>query len=417
MRQFAGFYILLFIAAATVSGCRTNGENNKSGEAVEVSHAIADVYTCPMHPSVRSNKPGVCPICHMTLVKVSSGNSDTSSSLPKESVALSTSKQVLANISTQPAMSKILTQEITLAGKIDYPEPNAQQITTRYAGRIEHLYASYVGQEVRRGDRIADLYSPDAIAAQREFLIALYASDQNQLNAERASDSSVDLRSQSRSKLKLWGFTDGQIDTLAYTKIVRTIVTVYSPISGTIMRKNVDLQSYIAAGDPLFEVADLRKVWLQLDAYESDLPSIRIGAPLTAQIDAFPSETFQGTISFVGAVVEPSTRTVRIRATLENKSMKLKPQMFAHGVIHIRLTKSVVVPASAVIENGKRTVVWVAVGQGRFEPRIVSLGLRAGDMYQVLDGLREGEMIAVSGGYLIDSESQLQRAATGNPGQ
>ena len=173
MNRLKSIPILVLIAGITFSGCGPNSDKPRAENAVEATHHQAAVYTCPMHPSVRSDKPGVCPICHMTLVKITTSESDTSSSQPAEGVALSSSRQVLANILTQAVTSEALVQEISVAGKIDYPEPNAQQITTRFSGRIEQLFASFVGQEIRRGDRIADIYSPDAVAAQQEFLIAL----------------------------------------------------------------------------------------------------------------------------------------------------------------------------------------------------------------------------------------------------
>lgn len=404
----------MFVAASVlISGCGSKGEGHKSTETAADNHTASYYFTCPMHPSVKSDKPGACPICHMTLVRVSQSQDDAESTQLAGSVILSQSKLVLANISTVRAHSRSLVQTISMAGRIDYPETNTQQVTTRFAGRIENLSVSFVGQHVRRGDPVAELYSPDAMTAQREFLVALGSSPARKQHTEGSAQEENDLVQQSRSKLRFWGFTDSQIAELASTKTVKTLVTIYSPVSGTIIRKNVELQRYVAAGDPLFDVADLQTVWLQLDAYESDLGSLKIGQAMTATIDAFPSEEFMGTVSFIGAVVEPSTRTVRVRATLSNKDLKLKPEMFAQAVLSVPLPKTIVVPSSSVIATGRNTVVWVEVKPNHFEAHPVKLGYRAGDFYQVLEGLQEGENVAVSGGYLIDSESQLQVAAAG----
>jgi Cu(I)/Ag(I) efflux system membrane fusion protein len=416
MKPFISLLSILFAAGVLISGCGSKGEGHKSTESAGPSQTSSDYYTCPMHPSVKSDKPGICPICHMTLVRVSQSQDGAESAQLAGSVILSQSKLVLANISTVRAESRSLLQSISMAGKIDYPETNTQQVTTRFAGRIEILSVSFVGQHVRRGDPVAELYSPDAITAQREFLVALSSSPVRKQGTEGSAQEENDLVQQSRSKLRFWGFTDSQIEELASTRTVKTLVTIHSPVSGTIIRKNVELQQYIAAGDPLFDVADLQTVWLQMDAYESDLGSLKIGQAITATIDAFPSEEFKGTVSFIGAVVEPSTRTVRVRATLGNKDLKLKPEMFARAVIHIPLAKAIVVPSSAVIATGKHSVVWVEVSAGHFEARPVKLGRRSDDFYQVLGGLSVGESIAVSGGYLIDSESQLQLSATGEAG-
>ena len=406
-------WLAVTVATFLLIGCGPKADNHNAAQNGADSHVTSDYYTCPMHPSVRSDKPGVCPICHMTLVKVSQMQKGAEPIDKISSVALSPSKQVLANISTVRAESRSLVQEIGMVGKIDYPEPNTQQITTRFGGRIEKLSVSYVGQHVRRGDPVAEIYSPDALTAQHELLVALSSSPGHVQGSDSSAENGSDLVERSKVKLRFLGFTDSQIGDLISTKSVKSFVTVHSPISGTVVRKNVELQRYVASGDPLFEVAALQTVWLQLDAYESDLGSVKIGQLITATIDAFPSEEFKGTVSFIGAVMESSTRTVRVRATLDNKDLKLKPEMFAQAVIHVPLQRGVVIPSSAVIATGKRCLVWVEVSPGHFESRPVKLGQRASDYYQVLAGLHEGESIAVSGAYLIDSESQLQLAATG----
>jgi len=407
---------MALLTAVLLMSCSHDTDNHKTGKTAANSQSPSDYYTCPMHPSVKSDKPGVCPICHMTLVKVSQLQAEPGSSGLAASVSLSPSKQVLANISTTPAESRSLIREIPMAGKIDYPESNTQQITTRFAGRIEKLSVSFVGQHVRQGDPVAEVYSPDAITAQREFLVARGSSPDRTQGVESSIQNGNDLVEQSKLKLRFWGFTDSQIEELAATKAVKSLVTIHSPVSGTIIRKNVELQRYVAAGDPLFDVADLQTVWLQLDAYESDLGALKLGDIITASIDAYPAETFKGAVSFIGSVVEPSTRTVRVRATLNNRDLKLKPEMFAQAIVHAPLAKAIVVPSSAVIATGKRSAVWVEVSPGHFEARPVKLGQRAGEFYQVLEGLHEGEIIAVTGGYLIDSESQLQLAASGEEG-
>ncbi|MCX6135201.1 MAG: efflux RND transporter periplasmic adaptor subunit [Ignavibacteriales bacterium] len=413
MRYFISLFIILTAFGLPFSGCGSKNEGRDSANNEAHRQAASDYYTCPMHPSVRSDKAGVCPVCHMTLVKVSEIETSAESGNQSGSVHLTTARQVLANVATFQTESRSLTRELILAGKIYNAEPNTQQITARFGGRIEKLSISYTGQQVRRGDPVADIYSPEAIAAQREFLVTLGTSTRETEVLDHSERRAPLLTENSRSKLQYWGFTDTQIDELARTSIVKTLVTVHSPVSGTVIRKNVDLQQYIAPGDPLFDVSDLRTVWLQMEVYESELAAVKLGQIVTATIDAYPSEEFRGTVSFIGAVVEPSTRTVRVRASLNNAGYKLKPEMFAQAVLHISLAKAIVVPASAVITTGRNSVVWVEGEANHFEARAVKLGHRAGDFYQVLDGLNEGEAVAVSGGFLIDSESQLQVAATG----
>jgi membrane fusion protein, copper/silver efflux system len=404
---------LILLVVLILPGCGRKNGSDQQNEAANNQSQSKGYYTCPMHPSVRSDHPGVCPICHMTLVKVTAGESTTVHDSEAESVHLSPARQVLANVSTFEVVSRQLEKEVPLAGKIDYAEPNAQQVTARFGGRIEQLSVSYVGQHVGRDEAVAEIYSPEAMTAQQEFLLALGQSTSSDTSQNPGSN----LVQQTRLKLRLWGFTDDQLDELARTKSVKTVVTIHSPISGTIIRKNVDLQQYVTAGDPLFDVADLNSVWLLLDLYETDLSSVQIAQKVIATVDAYPTETFGGTISFIGAVVEPSTRTVRVRATLQNPGLRLKPDMFANAMVLVPLAKSLVVPASAVIQSGRRTAVWVEVSPEHFEPRAVTLGQKAGDFYQILDGLHAGDVVAVSGNYLIDSESQLQMAAKGNQAQ
>jgi Cu(I)/Ag(I) efflux system membrane fusion protein len=413
MRLFIMLLTTLIAAGILISGCGSKREAQLSTDTTAHSHAVSDYYTCPMHPFIRRDKPGVCPICHMTLVRASADQGVGESENQPSGVHLSASKEILANVSTIQVESKSIVREILLAGKIDYAEPNTQQITTRYGGRIEKLSVSYVGQQVRRGEPVAEIYSPEAITAQREFLVAVGSSGQLTEALERSTPGASGLREQSGAKLRYWGFTDKEIEELALTKNVKTLVTVHSPISGTVIKKNVDLQKYVAPGDPLFDVSDLQTVWLQMDVYEADLFAVKIGQTVTATIEALPSEEFRGTVAFIGAVVEPSTRTVRVRAALNNKDYKLKPEMFAQAVLSVPLAKTIVVPSSSVIATGRNTVVWVEVKPNHFEARPVKLGYRAGDFYQVLEGLLEGEIVAASGGYLIDSESQLQVAARG----
>jgi Cu(I)/Ag(I) efflux system membrane fusion protein len=410
MKRFMNIVLLGFtVTSLALLGCGKSMDKESDKSHAE-SHT-ADVYTCPMHPSVQSDKPGACPICHMTLVKVTSDEAAQDTEPGHSGLSLSASRLVLANVATQSVERSNLIKTITAVGKMDIAEPNNQQITARYAGRVERLLVSFVGENVRQGQLVAEIYSPDAVAAQREYLVAL----ENQPGITETSAetySGANVLQQSKRKLKLWDFTDDQIDQLSKTREARTVVPIYSPVAGTVIRKNINAQAYISAGEALFDVANLQSLWLQFDLYEAELSAARIGLKVTATIDAFPGEQFQGTISFISPLVEPTTRTVRVRASVDNRGLKLKPEMFAQVLLHVPLPKTIVVPASAVMSTGKRTVVWVEASLRHFEPRAVVLGERAGDFYQVLEGLAEGEIIATTGSYLIDSESQLQMSNT-----
>lgn len=395
-----------FATVFLMAGCGRQPEGGQTQATVSQIKQSAEYYTCPMHPSVHSDKPGACPICHMTLVKVSATKESEDATRDGESVTLSAAEKIRANIATTIVQSKTLIKEILAVGKIDVPENGTKQITARFGGRIERLFVVCCGQNAVLGAPVAELYSPDAIAAQKEFLVAL-----NSLTGGPADSS---LLKQTRQKLVLWGFTDQQLDRLAKEREPAATVMIYSPVSGTVLRKNVDLQQYVSAGQSLFDLADLRTVWLQLDIYQTDLAGVRLGQTIHASLDGTESSTITTTVSFISPFLDPVTRTARVRAVLDNSSGNLRPETYAHAKILVPLPKSLVVPASAIVLNGRSNIVWVEQEAGRFEPRQVLLGERSGEFYQILDGLHEGETVAARGAYLVDSESQLRQATAGD---
>lgn len=402
----------MFIAIATLFLVASCGRQPQSEQTQAVANQTAqptEYYTCPMHPSVHSDKPGACPICHMTLVKVSATKEHEDMTQDGESVTLSAAEQIRANVATTVVQRKALIKEILAVGKIDVPENGTKQITARFGGRIERLFVVCCGQNAVLGEPVAEMYSPDAIAAQREFLVAL-----NSL-AGGSADSA--LLKQIRLKLTLWGFTDQQLDKLAKEREPATTVMIYSPVAGTVLRKNVDLQQYVSAGQSLFDLADLRTVWLQLDIYETDLAGVHLGQAIEASLDGTESPTITAAVSFISPFLDPVTRTARVRAILDNSSGNLRPDTYAHAKILIPLPKSLVVPATAIVLNGRNNIVWVEREPGRFELRQVLLGERSGEFYQILDGLHEGETVAARGAYLIDSESQLRLSNAGDAGK
>jgi Cu(I)/Ag(I) efflux system membrane fusion protein len=370
-------------------------------------------YTCPMHPSVHKDGPGACPICGMTLVKKTDGvviSDNEQHSL--QTVTISPSRQVLANVSTSVARRMALQKEIRAVGKIDYAESNYRNISARFPGRLEKLYLTYTGQHVRKGDPVADVYSPEAISAQKEYLLAKDSYDQVKDANEIFSSSAFSLLEQSKQKLLLWGFTQEQLQQLGESKQVNNNLTIYSPISGTVLKKNVDPQHYAAAGENMYDVADLSTVWIYVDVYEYEMNGIKIGQHVEVTSDSYPDETFSGTVNFISPTVDPSGRTVKVRAELPNLNEKLKPEMFVTATLKITLPPSIVVPTNAVLSTGTKQIVWIRQREGVFEPRFVKVGERSEDNIQILNGINVGDTVVTSGGYLIDSESQLQATQT-----
>jgi Cu(I)/Ag(I) efflux system membrane fusion protein len=378
---------------------RTESAHQESGRA-----SVAEFYTCPMHPSVRSDHPGACPICGMALVKKTVGPDTTR--IVHEGlgpVSVSPSQQVLANVKTVIARSMMLRKEIRAVGTISAAEPNVRRISARFPGRLDHLYLTYTGQTVRKGDPVADVYSPEAISAQQEFLLALGSSESVQ-----HPDGESGLLAQSREKLVRWGFTRGQIDRLVQTQKVQDVVTIYSPIGGTVIQKKVDPQHYAATGEDLYEVADLSTVWMNADVYEYEMRALKVGQTVEATSDAYPGTRFTGRITFISPSIDPSSRTVRVRAEFANPLGRLRTDMFVDASIRVQLPEAIAVPASAVLSTGQRNVIWVQKEEGIFEPRYVVLGESAEGFYQILEGIHGGDIVAESGGYLLDSESQLK---------
>jgi len=379
-------------------------------ESSEHANHVEEYYTCPMHPSVRSDKPGACPVCGMALVKKTnkpdSSNHDMAS---LEAVRLSSTQRVMANVATTTVQRRTLNKEINAVGVVEVAEPNFKHISARFPGRLEKLYLNYTGQQVKVGDPVAEVYSPEAISAQQEFLLALQSQEINKTATATIANTSAELLEQAQQKLVLLGL-ERLIPELEQARKAREIVTIYSPISGTVLKKSVDPQHYTWVGEDMYDVADLSVVWMYLDVYEKDIRFVKIGQPVRMTSEAYPNEIFTGKVTFIDPVINNETRTVRVRAEFANPAGKLKLGLYVKAQIMIPINEALVVPTSAVLTTGKRTVVWIETQENMFEPREVVVGAQTEEYYEVLNGLQGGEKIVVTGGFLLDSESQLQAA-------
>lgn len=365
-------------------------------------------YTCPMHPSVRSDKPGACPVCGMALVKKAvQKKGDMNDSTGWQGVSLSPTQRVIANVSVVQVQRREISHDIQAVGIVSYSEPNYKHISMRFPGRLEKLYLSYTGQSVRKGDPVADVYSPEAISAQQEYLLALDSDEQSKIGDQSYASSAAQLLEQSKQKLLQWGFTEKQIAKLKETRKVNSVVTIYSQVSGTVVKKSVDPQHYAATGEDMFDVANLSTVWTYLDVYEKDIRFITPGQRVHIWTEAYPNEKFTGRVMFVDPVVNPETRTIRVRSEFSNPKLKLKPNMYVTATIAVPKANAMVVPSTAIISTGKRTVVWVEIKENTFEPRDVVVGSASEGFTAILAGLQEGDHVVETGGFLLDSESQL----------
>jgi Cu(I)/Ag(I) efflux system membrane fusion protein len=365
-----------------------------------------EYYTCSMHPSVIAYKPGSCPICGMTLVKkIQGGRPGGHEATKGGEVVISPDQRVQANISTWAVRWMPLSVSVSASGVVAFAEPSQSVVAARGRGRIEHLFVDRTGAVVRKGEPLLSIYSPELITAEKEYLIAL-GSVEDVARGE--------LIAASRRRLaERFGITDSQIKRLERERDMQSPATYASPIAGTVIRKPVVEGQYVEEGMTLFELADLSRVWVIASVSEQDIRSVRKGDSVEVTLDAYPGLVVNGRVGFIEPVLDPDSRTVRVRTELANPEGKLKPNMYARIALKQASREALVVPTSAVLFTGRHPRVWVETEPGRFAPRVVVAGLTSGAFTEILSGANEGEMVASTGGFLIDSESQLEAPAGG----
>lgn len=424
------------------------------GEGTAAESQAGREYTCSMHPQVRSSDPNAsCPICGMDLIPVATAGGDVSDE--GAVIILSPRARQLAQVATAPVERRYVASGVQLLGTVRADETRVRRISAWSAGRLDRLYVDYTGIRVAEGDHLAELFSPELITAQEELLQAK-RSDIVDFGAENLTAS--------REKLRLLGLTLSQIDELERRGRPLDHVTITAPIGGIVLEKHAVEGAYVSVGSPIVSIADLSRVWVKLDAYESDLPWLRYGQEVSFQSIAFPGETFAGRIAFLDPVLDERSRTVKVRVNVPNDDGQLKPGMFVRATLQARLTADgrvadtglagkwispmhpevvkdgpgscdvcgmdlvptesmgyasaeasgqgapLVIPATAPLITGRRAVVYVAdpVAEGRYEGREIVLGPRAGDHYLVRSGLAEGEQVVTRGNFKIDSALQIQ---------
>ena len=452
---------ILFVTALAVillASCKKSGgtaaaagpEKHEHGQLEKTKPgAEKTLYQCPMHPTYVSDKPGDCPICGMKLVPVEPQEKPAkaeeppvpkkkvmyrSTMMPNEvsdkpgkdsmgmdmvpfeveesgavteiggriQVKISSQRQQLIGIKTAPVQFQPIHKLIKAVGRVDYAEPNISIVNLKFDGWVEKLFVNSTGRAVRRGEPLFDIYSPDLVSAQQEYLIALKA-------GATIGDASSILKS-AREKLRLWDIPDREVEELGRTGQFKKTVTVYSPGSGIVIEKNVIQGQKIMAGENLFKIADLSRVWILGEVYEYELPFIKTGQEAKISLSYYPGESFAGRITYIYPYLKPETRTNQVRIEADNPGLKFKPEMFVNLEIHVDYGTKLTVPSDAVLDAGDTKIVFVAKGDGYFEPREVKLGVRGQDMYEVLGGVSDGENVVTSANFLIDSESSLKAA-------
>jgi len=455
--------IVAFSLGLLLSGGGSAPNGTAGHDHAEGVPAEATIWTCSMHPQIRLPKPGKCPICFMDLIPLTTGGGDE---LDPRQIRISETAKELARIEVTPVRRAFGEAEIRMVGKITSDESKVAYITAWVSGRLDKLYADYTGVMVSKGDRLVSIYSPELLSTQEELLQARSAVAALTNTSSRILKSTADATVEAaREKLRLVGLKEEQIKEIESTGKTSDHLTIYAPIGGVVVHKNALEGMYVSTGTQIYTISDLSKLWAVFEAYESDLPWLRYGQRVSFTSPSFPGETFKAIVSFIDPVVDPQTRTVKIRAVIDNQDHRLKPDMFVRAVVKSRIDNKgqtidenlagkwispmhpeivkdhpgtcdicgmplvkaeslgyaghgssdknapLVIPITAPLITGKRAVVYVEIPNDEgplFEGREIELGPRAGDFYIVKSGLKEGELVVTNGTFKIDSELQIQ---------
>ena len=388
---------LLWWSTRRDAGTRSTVEHTEQSARAAIAY-----YTCTMHPSVRATEPGRCPICNMDLVPVRvSAAGDTQS--VDLTFTVPPAKQQLVGVTFASVGRSNAQRTVRAFGRVAADETRTTDVNLRVGGWIEDLYVDFTGRVVRRGEPLFTLYSPELLAAQGEFQVALSAAQSGGSAEEGAR-----LVASARERLRLWQMTDDQIRALEAGGAPTTTVAIASPATGVVVEKMAVKGMRVEPGMTLYTIVDLSRVWVNADVYESELPLVHIGQHAHVTVPSVPRRVIEGTIAYIDPVLDPATRTARARLSISNEKGDLKPEMFVEVGIQVELGERLVVPESAVLRTGERQIVFVDKGGGVFEARLVTLGVRAGEDVEVVDGLHEGERVVASANFLIDAEAQVQ---------
>jgi membrane fusion protein, copper/silver efflux system len=369
----------------------------------EHNHSVAEkkkqLWTCSMHPQIRVDHPGKCPICAMDLIPVTDGGG---AKVDSNAVHFSKEAAELANVATSVVSRQQPSKDVRLYGKVQADERLLQNQVAHIGGRIEKLFVNFTGEPVRKGQLLAMIYSPDLITAQQELI-----------EAARSKQTQPEIYQAAMEKLMQWMLTDRQIAQIEKSGKVKTNFEVYSNTSGIVTARRVNTGDHVSEGSVLYDIANLSHVWVLFDAYESDLPFLKVGNTISFTLQALPGTNFSAKIQFIDPVIDPVNRVAKVRVEVSNGGGKLKPEMFATGVVKANLNEfkdKLVIPRSAVLWTGKRSIVYVKqpdTEDVNFKMREIELGPMLGNSYVVLGGLNDGEEIVTDGTFSVDAAAQL----------
>ncbi len=426
-----------------------------TGPAAPAGHAdhAATTYSCPMHPTIVQDHPGDCPICGMALEKVepAAGATPTVEAGPRQivmyrspmdpsvtsptprkdemgmdylpvyqdelaagpavaglaTIDIDPGRQQLIGLRTAPVERAPIGGQLRVVGRIAIDETRVRHVNVKNAGFVERIFVNYLGQAVKRGDPLFTLFSPELLAAQEEYLLALRS--RSALGGAGGNDATAQaLIDGARRRLALWDVPASELRKLEATGQPIRAVTFYSPARGVVTKKDVVEGMKLDAGAMPYEIVDLSSVWVVADVYEAEIRQVVVGTPATLTLAAYPGRSFTGEVAFIAPMLDPQTRTVKVRLSFANPSGDLRPEMFGEVLLSVATHDALVVPADAILDSGTSQVVFVAQGSGRFEPRLVETGQRDGARVELTRGVTAGERVVVRANFLIDSESRLR---------
>lgn len=360
-------------------------------------------YQSPMHPWVKSDKPGRCTVCGMELVPVYEGEAGSSAAAGDATlVLLPPGSPSVANVQTTDIRRQPLVRTLRVAGLLDDDDSRHRILSAYSKGRIEELFVNYEGAEVKKGQPLAKFYSQDLLSAGREYKLA-------------AQQGGAPFIQGARTKLIQLGLTDEQIAVIPQRADDDIYFDVVAPLGGTVVTRHAYAGQYVAEGDPLFEIGDFSTMWFQFIAYEQDLPYLRVGQEVEIHSAALPGKTLRAQVKFINPNIDDMTRTARVRVEVDNKDRSLRHKLYGEAVVKLDAPEVLTVPRQAVLWSGRKPRAYVEKADGAYEARKIQLG-RSGDAYwEVLEGLKEGDRVVLSGNMLIDSQAQLESLATNTP--
>ena len=392
------YTIILAILTLTFS-CKKN----------EHQHEAAEYYSCPMHTSVRANKPGACPVCGMGLIKVKkkSENMEENDSM----VTVSNEKQILANIIVDTARVTMIAMQTTLTGKISADENKLTTISSQVPGRIDRLLVRQEGEHIVNGQALYSIYSEELLADQNDYLSAI-----QQRNKFPGQQTTVDALIQGgRKKLLLWGMIESQIKKLEISHQASALLTYHSGQTGFVAKLLVSEGEYTQIGTPLFQIEDLRSVWVETQVYTNEINYFNEKTEASISIEAFPQKTFKAKMVFENPAMEENSKINLVRFRIDNNNNMIKPGMMARVTINHHPKQTLVIPKRALL-IGRMIMVWIEVMPGMFESRTVETGVENKQFVEILSGLKEGELVITSGAYLLNSEFILKQGANASMG-